>query len=117
MKRCAILLGFLLAPGGGVSGAGDAAADPLAGKTFRSLEKLPGGERRDGVIVPIHWEIRFKDKSFAWRHTDVISTGTYAFDAATGTVTVKGGLKASFNAKTGVLTWDKHQYKAVPSAK
>ncbi|HEV3257459.1 MAG TPA: hypothetical protein VG013_11300 [Gemmataceae bacterium] len=117
MRRLSILLGLVLAVGAGIAGAQEVPADPLDGKTFRSVEKLPGGERRDGTVVQIHWEIRFKDRSFSWRHADVISTGTYAFDAKAGTVIVEGGLKTSFDAKTGVLTWDERKYEYVKSEK
>ncbi len=108
MKRRSILLGLvlalLLAVGAGIAGAEGSPADPLDGKTFRSVEKLPGGDRPDGKVNLIHWEVRFKDKSFTWRHYDKVATGSYSFDAKTGTVTVKGGA-ASLDAKTGVLTW------------
>jgi hypothetical protein len=119
MKRSWVLLGFVLAVtvmAGGTPYA--AAADPLDGKVFRSVEKLTGGDRRDGSVNRIHWEVRFKGNSFTWLHTDVLSRGTYEFDAETGAVTVKdSNLKASFDAKTGVLTWDGKKYEAVKPAK
>src|SRR5262249_34652251 len=90
---------------------------PLDGKTFRSVEKLPGGERRDGKIVPIHWEIHFKEKSFTWHHYDKISLGAYTFDGKTGVLTVERGPGASFDAQTGVLTWDNRKYASVKGEK
>ena len=117
MRRHSILLAFLLAIGAGVADAQGPRADPLDGKTFRSLEKLPGGDRPDGKVTLIHWEVRFKDKSFTWRHYDKVATGTYSFDAKTGTVTVKGGPDASLDAKTGVLTWRERKYAPVEDAK
>jgi hypothetical protein len=90
------------------------AADPLDGKVFRSVEKLTGGERRDGKVNLIHWEITFKDRSFSWRHADVISRGTYELDQKTGTLKVSNpNVEASFDAKTGELTWGKQKYRAV----
>jgi hypothetical protein len=95
-----------------------AAADPLDGKVFRSVEKLTGGDRRDGTVNLIHWEVRFKGGSFTWLHTDVLSPGTYQFDAKTGAVVIKGSnLQASFDAKTGVLTWDGRKYEAARGEK
>jgi hypothetical protein len=119
MNRSAILFGLALAvvP----AGAGDPpAANPLAGQRFRSVDKLPGGERRDGTVVMTEWEVRFKGTEYSWRHHDVIAVGTYAFDPKTGAVTVndgKGGPEASFDAKTGVLIWDKRKYKAAGDKK
>jgi hypothetical protein len=117
MTRPSIPLGLVLAMGAGIAGAQGPAADPLDGKTFRSVEKLPGGERRDGTVNQIHWEIRFKDKSFSWLHYDKVATGTYLYDAKTGAVTAKGGREASFDAKTGILTWDKRKYAPVKGEK
>jgi hypothetical protein len=96
------------------SGTQVAAADPLDGKVFRSVEKLTGGERRDGKVNLIHWEITFEGKSFSWRHTDVISTGTYELDEKTGAIKVSNpNVEASYDARTGVLTWGKRRYEAV----
>ncbi len=117
MRRRSILPGLVLAIGAGIAGAQGPPADPLDGKTFRSVEKLPGGERGDSTVVLSHWEVRFKDKSFSWRHSDKISVGTYSFDAKTGTVTVKGGPQASFDAKIGVLTWRQRKYASVKDEK
>src|SRR5262245_10021252 len=110
MRQSSILLGFVLAMAIVACGHRHAAAaDPLDGKVFRSVEKLTGGDRADGTVNLIHWEVRFKDKAFTWRHTDVLTPGTYEFDEKTGAVAIKGsGLKASFDAKAGVLTWDGH---------
>src|SRR5947207_10497684 len=119
MKQTTILLGFFLAVGilaGGTRPA--AAAEPLDGKVFRSVEKLVGGERRDGTINRVHWTIRFKGKSFEWQHTDVISRGTYEYDTKTGAIVLKdSGLKAQYDARTGVLTWDKRKYEEVKEGK
>jgi hypothetical protein len=119
MRQLGILLGFVLATGVVASGTPyAAAADPLDGKVFRSADKLPGGERRDGTVVLIHWEIRFKDKAFSWRHTDVISTGSYEWGAQTGALVVSDSkVEASFDARTGVLTWDKQKYEVVKEEK
>src|SRR5262245_59728054 len=119
MRQSWILLGVVVAIGVVASTAQYAtAADPLDGKVFRSVEKLTGGERRDGTVNLIHWEIRFKDKSFTWLHTDVVSPGTYEFDAKTGAVVIKdSGLKASYEDKTGVLTWDGRKYEAAKPEK
>jgi hypothetical protein len=117
MKRRSILLGLVLALGAGIADAREPAADPLDGKTFRSVDKLPGGDRPDGKVNLIHWQVRFKDKSFSWRHYDKVAVGTYTFDAKTGTITVKGGPDASLDAKTGVLTWRERKYAPVKDAK
>ncbi|MBM4071557.1 MAG: hypothetical protein FJ271_21875 [Planctomycetes bacterium] len=94
----------------------DAPANPLAGKRFLSLQKLTGGERRDGTVNQIHWRIDFKDKTFEWLNRDVIVTGKYTYDARTGIISA-GNIKASLDAKTGILTWGKHKYRAVKSPK
>jgi hypothetical protein len=117
MKRRSILLALVLAFGAGIADAQGPPADPLEGKTFRSAERLPGGDRPDGKVPLIHWQVRFKDKSFAWLHYDKVSVGTYSFDAKTGTITVKGGPDASLDAKTGVLTWRQRKYAPVKEAK
>jgi hypothetical protein len=121
MRPVAILLGLLLSAGASsraVSAAEDCAEHPLRGKTFLSLELLPGGEKPDGTINRIHWKVTFADDSYEWLRTDVIVPGKYAFDAATGELTVDGGggKKASFDAKKGILTWDGKKYQ-VPEAK
>ena len=104
----------------GASGA-EAAAHPLDGKRFRSLEKLVCGERRDGTVAMDYWEITFKGKTYFWRHLDVITQGSWDLDSKTGLLAFdkddRSGLAASFDAKTGVLTWGKHKYKAVKSQK
>lgn len=110
----ALLVG--LASSNGAVRAQDAPAHPLAGKRFLSLEKLTGGERKDGTVNKIHWRIDFKDKTFTWLHHDVIVPGKYEFDANTGVITA-GRIKASFDAKTGLLTWENRKYRAVKSAK
>jgi len=115
MRRIAILVGFALAAAPRAGGAPGAAADPLGGKTFRSLERLPGGERRDGTVAQVRWEISFQGKSYSWLHSDIIATGTYEYDTRTGALAVKAGgrqVEASYDAKAGVLTWDKHKYEA-----
>src|SRR5689334_18319415 len=111
MKRLLILLGFALALGT-VSPAA-AADNPLDGEVFLSLQKLAGGERRDGSFDLIHWTITFKGDSFQSRQSDTISKGGYKYDTRTGKIAVEG-IDASYDAKTGVLTWGKIKYKAVP---
>jgi hypothetical protein len=88
MKQSSMLLGLVLAVGAFAADP-PAAANPLDGKVFQSVEKLTGGERRDGSVTKTHWKIRFKERSFELRHTDVVSSGTYAFDAKTGAITIK----------------------------
>src|SRR5262245_57836970 len=101
MKQSSILLGLVLAVGAFAADP-PAAANPLDGKVFQSVEKLTGGERRDGTVVKIHWKLHFKDRSYEWQHTDVVSRGTYEIDAKTGAITIKDSkVKASFDAKTG----------------
>jgi hypothetical protein len=112
MIRSAILLGVVLAIGA------DTPADPLEGKRFLSVERLAGGDRPDGTVNQIHWEVKFKDKSYSWSHSDKLLTGGYEFDAKTGAVkTDDPKIKASYDAKTGVLTWGKHEYKAAKDEK
>jgi len=94
-----------------------AATNPLDGKRFLSVDKLTGGERRDGTVVMTEWEVRFKGAEYSWRHHDVVAVGTYEFNPKTGALTVKRGTEASFDAKTGVLTWDKRTYKAADDKK
>lgn len=111
----ALVIGFVLSIGA-VGGAQDAPANPLAGKRFLSLEKLTGGERRDGTVNQIHWRIDFKEKTFEWLNRDVIVPGKYTFDAKTGVITA-GNIRASLDSKTGILTWQNRKYRAVKSAK
>jgi hypothetical protein len=118
MRRAAILIGVLLTVGTGVSDGQDPPANPLAGKRFLSLEKLPGGDRADGTVNQIHWVVQFKDKSFSWLHYDKVLPGTYEYDAKTGAVrTGDPKIDASYDAKTGILTWAKQKYKAAKDAK
>jgi len=120
MRHPIILLAFVVAPLAAWSVAQEPAANPLAGKRFLSLEKLESGESPKGGIVLDYWHITFKDKSFTWRYSDILAEGTYSIDAKTGMLTVKEGdrnIEASFDAKTGVLTWDKRKYKAAKADK
>ena len=98
-----------------------AAAHPLDGKRYRSLEKLLCGDKPDGTVTMDYWEITFKGKTYFWRHHDVISQGSYDFDPKTGLLAFdkadRSKLTASFDAKTGILTWGKDKYKAVKSQK
>ena len=117
MRRHLILLGLVLAIGTAAADAQTLPADPLDGKTFRSVKKPPGGERPGGKVALIHWEVRFKDKMFMWLHYDKVATGKYAFDAKTCAISAVGGRQASFDAKTGVLTWGEHEYALVKDGK
>jgi hypothetical protein len=111
------LIGVSLILAAGMSGAQEA-TNPLDGKRFLSLEKLTGGDRPDGTVTQIHWAVHFKGKSFSWRHHDVIVNGTYEFDAKTGTVkTDDKRITANFDAKTGILTWNKQKYKVAKEGK
>jgi len=66
----------------------------------------------------IHWTIRFKDRSYQWHYTDVLADGKYEYDARTGAVVIKDSkLKASYDARTGVLTWDRRKYVEVKEEK
>lgn len=113
MRRLAFLIGMSVIIVTGMSRAQEPAANPLDGKRFLSLEMLPGGDRPDGTVNQIHWAVSFKDKSFTWLRYDTIVPGTYEFDARTGAVKTGGNkIDASFDAKTGILTWGKHKYKA-----
>jgi hypothetical protein len=47
----------------------------------------------------------------------VVSTGAYEIDDKTGAVMVGPKLWGSFDAKTGVLTWDKRKYEIVKGEK
>jgi hypothetical protein len=118
MRRSAFLIGMSLIIAAGLSRAQDNPANPLAGKRFLSLDKLPGGDRRDGTVNQIHWVVQFKDKSLSWLNYDKLVPGTYEFDAKTGAVkTGDPKIDASFDAKTGILTWGKHKYKAAKDEK
>jgi hypothetical protein len=90
----------------------DEKTDPVDGKTFQSVEKLEGG--RGGA--KINWTLTFKAGKFTWRYSDVSEAGTYEVDAKTNKVTGKTPgrdekLKAEFDPKTGVLTWDGVKYQ------
>lgn len=118
MRRLTFIIGVLFLIVTGVSLAQETPANPLEGKRFVSLEKLTGGDRPDGKINKIHWTIRFEAKSFQWLRTDVVSRGTYEYDAKTGAVktdAAKAG--GSYDSKTGILTWGGHKYKADTDAK
>jgi hypothetical protein len=115
MKRSSILFSLAVAIGLLASSVAFA-AETLDGKSFRSVEKLTSGERRDGTVNLIHWTITFKDKSFQWHHHDVISTGTYEFDDKTGVLKVNN-TKASFDPKTGILLWNDRKYEEIKPKK
>jgi hypothetical protein len=118
MKRVAFLIVLSLTIASGVGRAQDTTANPLDGKRFLSLEKLPGGDRPDGTVNQIHWEVKFKGKSFTWLHYDKLLPGTYEYDPQTGAVkTGDPKIAASFDAKTGILTWGKQKYKAAKDPK
>lgn len=118
MRSISILLGLVLAIGARGDDPTKVPPNPLDGKTFRSLDKLPGGERRDGSVNQIHWQVRFKADSFTWLHYDKVVPGMYTIDAKTGVVTVKGGRpKATYDAKAGILTWDNRKYEALKAEK
>ncbi len=117
--RCSVLLiGLCLVIVAGKNVAQEPSANPLDGKVFMSLEKLPGGDRADGTVSQVNWVVKFKDKKFTWRHYDKTTTGTYEFDGKTGAVkTGDTKIDASFDARTGILTWGKHKYRAAKTAK
>jgi hypothetical protein len=118
MKRSALLIGMSLIIAAGMSLARETATNPLDGKRFLSLTKLPGGDRADGTVNQIHWVVSFKGKTFSWLRYDTVLTGTYEFDAKTGAVkTGDNKINASFDAKTGILRWGKHKYKAAKDGK
>ena len=120
MRHTAIAIGIVLAVAAGANADPKAPQHPLDGQRFLSVEKLSGGDRRDGTINKIQWELNFKETEFTWRHSDVISMGSFTYDGKTGALTVKAGaakIEASFDPKTGVLTWDKKKYKAANPAK
>lgn len=113
MRPLATLIGLFLVFAAGLSFAQENAPNPLDGKRFLSLEKLTGGDRPDGTVNKIQWSVEFKGKSFKWLHHDVVVPGTYEYDAKTGEVkTGDPKIAASFDAKTGILTWAKQKYKA-----
>jgi hypothetical protein len=97
----------------GVAAAGVDPADPLDGKTFRSVEKLEAG--RGGAKM--HWQLSFQRGKFRWRYSDVSESGTYTFDARTNAVLgATGGrdqkIKGQLDRATGVLVWDGVRYQA-----
>lgn len=99
MNRISLLPGLVLVLAVGIAHAQEPLTDPLANKTFRSIEKLPCGDRRDGTVNLIHWQVRFfKDGTYSWLHYDKIVTGSYSFDVKSGTITIKGGPEASCDA-------------------
>ena len=118
MKRAAFLICMSLIITAGMSRAKETVSNPLDGKRFLSLKKLPGGDRRDGTVNQIHWEVRFKGKSFTWLHYDKVLSGNYDFDPNTGVVkTGDPKINASYKAKTGILRWGQHKYKAAKDGK
>jgi hypothetical protein len=118
MKRAAFLIGMSLIIAASMGRAKETAANPLDGKRFLSLKKLPGGDRRDGTVNQIHWVVRFKGKSFTWLHYDKLLSGNYEFDAKTGAVkTGDPKINASYDTKTGILRWGQHKYKAAKDGK
>lgn len=88
-------------------------ADPLDGKTFRSVQKLEAG--RGGAKM--HWQLSFQGGKFRWRYSDVSEGGTYEFDAKTNMVLgATGGrdqkIKGQLDPEAGVLVWDGVKYQA-----
>lgn len=117
MKRSTFVIAMCLVIATGMSVAQEKTANPLDGKRFLSLEKLPGGDRADGTVNKIHWVVRFKDNSFSWLHYDKVLAGTYEYHPKTGAVkTGDSKINASYDAKTGILKWGKHKYQ-VPKEK
>ncbi len=104
---------LLLVVTGLTAAPGEKQADPLSGKRFKSVDKLERGLGPNGVVLG-HWGISFKEGKYSWQWSDVSTAGTYRIDAATGKVTASGfkmDIEGQYDAKTGMLTWNKVKYQ------
>lgn len=79
--------------------------------TFSSVTKEEGGLGPNGAVMG-NWLIYFNGNSFRWGHSDVVESGTYT--CKNNSLKVKlfdRSLYASYDSKTGILTWDNVNYK------
>lgn len=114
LTTATLLMGMLLQTNGHGQ---EQKTDPFAGKQFQSLKKLERGLTPTGVALG-YWTIRFANGKFNWSYSDVAESGTYEYQANTNKFIARRTfqqrpIKAEYDPKTGILTWEKVQYKVV----
>jgi hypothetical protein len=85
----------------------------LDGLRFRSVERREVGLGPKGPVMG-NWEVWFEKGEFAWRHSDIGESGPY--ESVGGKVEAHAGprtIRGSYDARTGVLTWDGLRYRRV----
>jgi hypothetical protein len=76
--------------------------------TFRSVEEGECGLGPDGVVM-CQWTVSFAaDGTFSWMYSDLGDSGTWSCSEGELSAQRGGGqaISVSFDAGTGVLTWD-----------
>jgi len=96
------------------------ACDALRGATFRSVKKLPARTGPDGPVLE-HQTLTFAadGDQYTWTYADTRSTSSYecldgAIEAKGVTATADLPFTASFDEKSGRLTWNGVEFERVP---
>jgi hypothetical protein len=88
------------------------ACEAIIGGTFASVEELECGENLDGLQF-CNWSLTFgADGRYDWFYSDIAEEGGYV--CKDGVIITERGfeLSASYDATTGILSWDGVDYVA-----
>jgi|GEM_PF-2484178 len=86
------------------------ACDAIVGQTLRSVEEYECGIAKDGPVM-CNWTITLEaDGSYLWMYSDIGQGGDYACKDGVISVSNNPSLAASYDAKSGILTWDDIEY-------
>jgi hypothetical protein len=81
---------------------------------FSSVEELECGLAPEGEEALCHWTVSLlSSMEFVWDHSDVTESGTWVCAGSEVSADLANGdiIDASYNASTGVLTWDGVDYE------
>ncbi len=95
-----------------VDGLPDLVCAEVVGTTFSSVEELECGLGPKGVEL-CRWTVEFDESGgYLWMHSDLGEGGPYTCEGGAITVGNNPGLEASYDPRTGILTWDGVDYVA-----